>query len=293
MRRVNSFITALMIACGLAACLCACGANAPQQTPSPAQDTPRQIAQSPALPGVPETLTLPPAPEGWSDQYLAFLENNYDIFQALWPDGISGLGFIDLDLDGTPEMVVFDQGASAALGAHIFDIIDGQVLLACSGLQQAADTFGGGRCSLTDVNANFFEAFRLSRTAEGWYFWVDSSNSTMEKTWGEVIRFESGGNALVPAPVCSWSAENDPATGELISERYMAGGTEVDAAAYQQAADVYFGAEDMDYNAGGVFLWSDWDRYGVPYEGFMAMARDAVTAYVPLPEAVTRVSVQG
>ena len=38
----------------------------------------------------------------------------------------------------------------------------------------------------------------------------------------------------------------------------------------------------MDYDAAGVFLWSDMNRYDTTYDGFMAMARDAAEAYVPI-----------
>ena len=114
---------------------------------------------------VPDTLTLAPAVEGWADSYIAFLDSNYDIFAALWPDGMGGAAFMDLDLDGTPEMVLFDQGASVAMGAHIFDLIGGQVYCVSSALDSAAGAFNGSYFSSVHVNAGFFEAFRLSMTA--------------------------------------------------------------------------------------------------------------------------------
>ena len=51
---------------------------------------------------------------------------------------------------------------------------------------------------------------------------------------------------------------------------------------YEEAALVYQGGYDMGYDAKGVFLWNDMNRYDTTYEGFMAMARDAAEAYQPI-----------
>ena len=119
MRRLGVGLTAMLLVVCLAV---SCGFSAPGTAAS-------------------GTLELPQPAAGWQDSYLAFLDDCYDIFAALWPDGISGLGFIDLDLDGTPELVVFDQGASATMGVHLFDLSGDWVYCVSSELDSAAGAF--------------------------------------------------------------------------------------------------------------------------------------------------------
>ena len=123
---------------------------------------------------VPETLSLAPPAAGWADSYISFLDSSYDVFAALWPDGLGGMAFVDLDLDGTPEMLIFDQGASMTMGVHLFDLVDGTVHCVSSALDSAQNAFNGSYYSSVHVNAGFFEAFRLSRTSAGWCFWASS-----------------------------------------------------------------------------------------------------------------------
>ena len=268
MRTLRAALAAVL----LAACLTAlCGA-------SPA----RPDIQQPTG----ETLVLAPAAEGWKDGYLSFLDDCFDIFSALWPDGVSGFGFIDLDLDGTPELVVFDQGTSAAMGAHLFDLKDGWVYCVSSTLDSAAGAFDSTYLSPVDVCTNLFESFRLSRTADGWCFWVDSSNGTMETTWDEFVRFGCADGLLTPETVCYRYLEYDPASGLVADEQYNVAGEPADAAAYEAAADVYWNA-DVGYEPKGAFRWSelnDWDT--TTYDGFMALARAAADAYVPITDTV-------
>ncbi len=234
-----------------------------------------------------ETLTLSQPAAGWQDAYLSFLDSHYDTFAYLWPDGMSGVGFIDLDLDGTPEMIVFDQGASATLGAQFFDLVNGQVYCVSSVLDAADGAFDGTYMSPVDVCASFFESFRLSRTADGWCFWVDSANGTMETTWDEIVRFDCVGGVLTPASVCYRYLEFDPNSGLVVSEQYTAAGAPTDAFGYDTAAGGYMDAQDAGYDAAGVFLWNDMDRYGASHDGLMAMARDAAAAYRPIADYVT------
>ena len=166
-------------------------------------------APEPLRADAPEAVVLPTPADDWGNSYLSFMEGSYDIFSALWPEGISGVGFVDLDLDGTPEMVVFDQGASATLGAQIFDLIDGKVYCVSSTLDSAAGAFGGTHLSTAHVCTSFFESFRLSRTDSGWCFWVDSSNSTMETAWDEIVRFGNEDGVLTLESVCYRYLWND------------------------------------------------------------------------------------
>ena len=260
--------------------LCAatpCGASAPP---------PVQAA------AVPETVVLPAPAEGWADSYLRFLEGSFDIFSALWPEGISGLGFIDLDLDGTPEMVVFDQGASITLGAHLFDLVDGKVYCVSSALDSTSGAFDGTYLAPVHVCTSLFESFRLSRTAEGWCFWVDSSNGTMETTWDEFVRFDCVNGVLTPRSVCYRYLEYDPDSGLVATEQYTVNGQPADGTAFDEAANIYLEGLDAGYEAGGTFIWNgNYDT--TTYEGFTALARDAAAAYVPITDTVTLASAAG
>ena len=229
-----------------------------------------------------EKLTLPEAQEGWAESYIDFIDDNYDIFAALWPEGLTGVGFIDLDLDGTPEMVVFDLGASATMGVQMFDIVEDKVQCVSSVLEDAAGAFGDEYFSKISVCASYFEAFRLSYTDEGYCFWVDSANGTLESSWDEIIRFDCKDGVLTPVCICSRYLESDVETGLVVAERYRVADKKSDPAGYAAEAAKYTDAEDMGYDAAGVFLWSDMSRYDTTYDGLMAMARDAAKQYVPI-----------
>ena len=296
MRRMTAlFITVLMMASGL---LCACGATAaaptgPAGSPAAPPTGVPTASPEPTPTPVPETLTLPQPREDWAERYMGFLQDNRDIFTALWPEGLSGVGFIDLDLDGTPEMVVFDQGAAAAMGAQIFDMDDAGVWCVSSVSEDAEGAFGGEYFKPVSVCASFFEAFRLSRTEDGWRFWVNSANGTLETAWNEIVRFDRDGDILVPVSVGAQYLENDPQSGLVLSEEYTVAGEKSDKDGYEAAANVYLEGEDVGYEAKGLFLWNDMDGYGTGWDGFLAMARDAAAAYVPISQTVTLVSVEG
>ncbi|MGM9614786.1 MAG: SPOR domain-containing protein [Oscillospiraceae bacterium] len=288
MKRLVNFVWATVIAVAL----CGCGtAQGVEAAPVPETNTPEQTAapvetaaETPAPTASPHPTVLDPAEpaDGWSGAYLAFLDDNYDIFAALWPEGITGVGFIDLDLDGTPEMIVFDQGASATLGVQFFDYIGGKVYCVSSVQEGAAGAFDDTYFSSVSVCASFFESFRLSKTADGYCFWVTSANGTMETSWDEIIRFDCVDGVLTPVSVCTRLLESDPESGKVVAERYTVSGKTSDADGYQAAAAEYTDAEDTGHEARGVFLWNDMTRYDTTYDGLMTMAQDAVEAYVPI-----------
>lgn len=282
MRRMVSALLAAI----LAVLLCACGGGreaAPgSEPPAELVATKQPATPEPTAPPSPAVLAPPEPPAGWADSYIAFIDDNYDIFAALWPEGLTGVGFIDLDLDGTPEMVVFDQGASATLGVQLFDLVDGQVYCVSSVLDSAAGAFGDDYFSRISVCASYFEAFRLSFTGAGYTFWVSSSNGTLESSWDEIIRFDCTDGVLTPESVCGRYLESNAETGLVVTQHYTVGGEEADEAAYEEAASIYRGGQDMDYDGNGVFLWSDINRYDTTYDGFLAMARDAANAYIPI-----------
>ncbi len=280
---------ALLLAAMLCA-LCACGgqASGSAATPVPVEEaaaTPVPSATEPPAAEAESVTALPETAEGWQDAYLTFLSDNYDIFAALWPEGLSGVGFIDLDLDGTPEMLVFDLGASATLGVQLFDLVGGQVHCVSSGLDSAAGAFGEEYFTPLAICASYFDAFRLTETEEGYVFWVQSANGTLESAWDEIIRFESRDGVLVPVSVCSRYLESNVETGEVIAENYTVAGGTADAEGYARAAEPYVSGTDGGYEAVGMFLWDNMKRYDTTYDGFMAMARDAATAYMPLAQS--------
>lgn len=283
MRRLINFIWAILIAaavCGCGTAPTAAAASAPETVAKTSAATVRTL-KSAAQPR-PEVLDEVQTTGEWAEAYLSFLDDNYDIFAALWPDGITGVGFIDLDLDGTPEMVVFDQGASATLGAQFFDLRDGRVYCVSSVQENASGAFGDEFFSAVSVCTSYFEAFRLSKTEDGYCFWVSSANGTMESSWDELVRFDCVDGVLTPVSVCARYLESDPVSGQVVTERYTVLGESSDVAGYQSASAEYTDVEDTGYEAGGVFLWSDMTRYDTTYDGLMAMAQDAAEAYVPI-----------
>lgn len=287
MRRFGS----LMLALVLMLCLCACGktaepapsAPAPAAEPTAAAVTPEPTAQpAESAPAEAPEQPLPEAAAGWQESYLTFLSDNYDIFAALWPEGLSGVGFIDLDLDGTPEMLVFDLGASATMGVQLFDLVDGQVYCISSVMDSATGAFDPTYFTPVSVCASYFESFRLIRNGDDLSFWVESANGTLESTWGEIIRFDCADGVLVPVSVCSRYLESNPETGVVFREEYTVGGEVSDEESYLRAAEPYTMGEDMGYDGSGLFLWNNMKHYDTTYEGFMAMAEDAATAHTPL-----------
>lgn len=279
-------LVSVLLAAILLVLLCACGAEssaAPEAEPT--ADTVETEAPATPVPTAgpsPQSLTLPEPAEGWEDSYIRFVDDNFDIFAALWPEGLAGVGFIDLDLDGTPEMIVFDQGASATLGVQIFDLIDGTVYCVSSVLDSAAGAFGDDYFSRISVCASYFESFRLSFTPEGYCFWVSSANGTLESSWDEIVRFDSTDGVLTPESICGRYLESDAESGLVVTQHYTVGGDELDEKAYELAANTYRNGRDTGYEAHGVFLWNDMNRYDTTYDGLMAMVQDAVEAYAPI-----------
>ncbi len=274
MKRLSTILLAALLLLGMSAC----GAGAEEAS---SETRPEDTPEVAVVQESEETASLPSAETGWETAYLAFLEDNYDIFAALWPEGLSGVGFIDLDLDGTPELLVFDLGASATLGVQIFDLVDGQVYCVSSVTESAAGAFGGEHFSKISVCASYFEAFRLVEQAGERNFWVRSTNGTLESTWDELIRFDCVDGVLVPVSVCGQYMESDIETGDIVAEEYTVAGAVSDAAGYEEAAEAFEQGIDTGYEAVGMFLWDNMKRYDTTYDGFLAMAADAATAYVP------------
>lgn len=288
MRRILYTALALLVLLSL----CACGAAEPEPTAAPAVSQQMQTPEPTAEPA-PEP-TPEPTPEplfagytetdaDWAGLYRQYVEDNFDVIAALWPEGMSGVGFVDLDIDGMPEMLLFDMGASATLGLQIFDIVDGAVACVSSVNEAAAAAFGDAHFSGLSVCASYFEDFRLLENGGQVFFTVKSANGTLESCWEEQLRFGSGeGDALTLASLCRMETESDVESGTIAGEYFYAGGMECSLEEYQDAAAIVESAQDLGYEAAGLFLWNDMERYDTSLEGLLVMLEDAAAAYVPI-----------
>lgn len=291
---MKRFIHTGLILCLLLS-LCACGGPAAEPaaepTAAPAETSAAAPTESPAESPEPaggETeggalADYRPADVDWQGIYGRFLEDNFDVIAALWPDGISGVGYLDLDLDGVMEMVLFDMGASATLGAQIFDIADGDVVCVSSVNEAAAAAFGGEYFSALSVCASYFEDFRLVGEAEP-YFRVKSANGDMTSCWEEQIRFVPGepDTVLQLESLCRMESRSDVESGTVAEERFFVAGVSGSKEDYEDACAALAADRDLGYEAAGVFLWNDMERYDTSLEGLLAMAEDAAAACVPL-----------
>jgi len=281
MKRILCLLTAVIYVVMLCGCSTTYQAKmSPVETTAavtPKETTAEPAVQQSAAPSPSET------PGDWAANYTAFLEDNYDVITALWPEGLTGVGFIDLDLDGTPEMVLFDMGASATLGVQLFDYVDGKVWCVSSVQPDAAGAFGAEHMSALSVCASYFESFRLMRGNDGKpYFYVTSANGTIDSSWEEIIRFSSQDGFLTLQSVCYRDSLCNTETGLVIAETYEVGGTESTEEQYNKALSAEKAAKDLGYEAKGVFLWNDMSRYDTTCNGLLAMARDAAAAYTPI-----------
>ncbi len=270
--------------------LCACGAE--EQAPEPTAALSQDFATpSPEPTAAPTPEPRPDSPlagytateADWQSAYRQFVEDNFDVLAALWPEGMSGVGFVDLDIDGMPEMLLFDMGASASMGVQLFDIVEDAVVCVSSVNEAAAAAFGGERFQALSVCACFFEDFRLLEAGEEIFFSVRSTNASLESCWEEQLRFDRGeGDALTLSSLFRLETESDVENGTIAAEHFFASGEAVDEAVYMEAAESMGRAYDLGYEAAGLFLWNDMERYDTSLEGLLVMLEDAAAAYVPL-----------
>lgn len=234
-----------------------------------------------ALPGV--AGPLPEAVSGWAELYAAFVKKNYAALSEDCYGGVAGAGFIDLDLDGTPELVLFDSGASAYMGVQLFDLADGQVTCVSASAVAVGEDFGGAYFSRLYVDTLFFEDFRLLESPDGRrWFEVVSKNGAEDFYYNERLRFSGTDGVLTLTSVCYKRVVTDPAAGTELSADYTVGGLPADAAAYALAEqNAQAAGKDTGYDAAGVFLWTD-KSYGTDFDGLAAMLDAAAAAYVPI-----------
>lgn len=253
-------------------------AVAPAETPVPAEE-PATVS---AVPDISAVYSVDMNTD-WAGLYRQFLDDNFDVLAALWPDGMSGVGYIDLDLDGMPELVLFDMGASAALGVQLFDIVDGQVVCVSSMNEAAAAAFGDEYFSPIALSASAFEDFRLVYDGEKFWFALRSANGSVDYDWTELARFGCGENGVLTlTSLCRCETETDAETGTTLNQSYTVRGETATAEAWEAAEADYAAAVDFGYEAAGVFLWEDEEHYDPSLEGLLVMADAAAAAYQPV-----------
>ena len=215
--------------------------------------------------------------------YSSFLTANYQSLAEACYGFVAGLGFIDLDLDTVPELLVFDAGASSSMGVQFFDIVNGRVECVSASSVAVGDAFGGDYYDpRLNVNTTAFEAFRLKEGADGaLYFEVTSHNGAEDMRYSELIRFgRSGESVLTLTTLACQQTSVDPATQTELYTVYTAGDQPIDKAAYEAILAKADSAIDFGYEAGGIFLWED-KGYGQDILGFSAMLEAALDKYVP------------
>ena len=297
MRHFSIILVLSLLFVLFSSCDVAPSATKPQDTKPPSTATAEVVTPSPAnetKPPVIETDSPTPSPsetpENWKEIFGEFLETEYDRLIESFVSGIAGIGFIDLDVDGSPELIIFDSGASASMGVQIFDIIGREVECVSANIELVGETFGAGHMSRVAISANEFAAFRLMRdTAAGERLFVaDSGNGGPDFLYAELIKLGEGedGEVTVSKFLSKYEEYEESEEGgrELVSRRFEYMGEEADEERYNSLLSEYEAAcEDTGYEAHGVFLWED-VAYEKEVEGLFTMFDAAVKAYVQIPD---------
>lgn len=281
MRRFSRLLP-LILALAL---LCACsegGASLKAASPSASVAAPVSPADTEEATASPST-PAPTLPAGLDNTeqcrvYRTFLSDNYKALSDAFTGGISGIGFLDLDCDGGIEMVLFDSGASAALGAEFFDIVDGRVECVSSNLDTVGKAFGGSHLSSVVVNANRFDDFRLmeSTDATQQFFVVQSGNGARDFKYNELIKFGHDKNNVLTLESLYYKYQDTDDNGNVTNESYKVAGTSAAKPEYD-AADKTFqkSVTDMKYTAKGIFIWDSGANYETSSAGLQQMAEKA------------------
>ena len=256
---------------------------APTKTPAPAET----IAPDPE--STPEQTPKPTAaPVAWREIFEDFLRGSFSRLNELCLSGIAGVGFIDLDLDGVPELLIFDAGASASMGLQFFDIIEEDVFCVSANIEKLGEEFGGKYFDKDFVNANFFEDFRYYKSTETGeaFFLVVSSNGAEDFSYSRLVRFTGDGGILGLESLFfkyesfEFSSESDGF--ERSGADYLVGGNAVSSEEYEQALSAFMEKlEDQGYSAAGEFVWGVKD-YSGSLEEFMSLVVSAAEKYVPV-----------
>ncbi len=283
-------IRCILIAVLLVSLLCSCGSEGLISASSSPSDSASGTANT-SQTDIPEITAAPSASPSHSipqldnkprfNLFLAFLSDNYQELSDAFFGGISGIGFIDLDLDGGVEMLIFDAGASAAMGVQFFDIVDGKVECVSANMEEVGRTFGGENFSSVVVNANHFSDFCLmqdKKTSEK-FFIVESGNGAADFSYSELIRFGNDHGVLTLDSLMYKHEDYDLDTGALKDESFKLAGKSSDKDEYGAAYRKVFGSTDkLSYTAMGAFLWER-ENYSNGKDGLVAMANAAQTLY--------------
>ena len=282
-------ITALALAALMLLGLAACGKEAPAAETPP----PTLVEAAPAAPETPEPTetpvpTLPPVEQrpqedptasGWADLYRRFLNDNFTTLSSTCAVYLAGVGFVDLDLDTVPELLVFDAGVGSTMGVQFFDIIDGQVECISAASPDVGTAFGGEHFDARHyVNTNQFTNFRLKEAADGsLYFAVNSFNGSEELQYSEYFRFGQENGVLKLESVCYRQSGMDPETMAPTYTVYSVDDTTLTEAEYNARMQLEETAADLGYDATGLFR----DNYSPDLQGFTELVEDAIALYVP------------
>lgn len=264
--------------------LCSCGSTGASVSSaiSPASSAKPSGTSSPAASPSPSP-SIKPSPDINVERktfFREFLSDNYQKLSDDFPGGISGIGFIDLDLDGGMEMIIFDAGASAAMGAQFFDIVGGKVECVSANMDAIGKDFGGSHISKVAVNANYFDDFRLmkDKSTGKKFFVVKSGNGAADFSYSELVKFGSNNGILTLESLMYKYDNTDTDTGKVTSSSYKVGGKSASAADYNAADKAFSSAnEDTGFTAKGAFVWSG--EYGSGQAGLLAMADEALSEY--------------
>lgn len=232
-----------------------------------------------ALPAPSQTIVVDNKARG--EVFRTFLSDNYQKLSEAFFGGISGIGFIDLDMDGGIEMLIFDVGASAAMGLQFFDIVDGKVECVSANMDAVGTSFGGKHFSKVIVTANNFEAFRLmeDNTTHEKFFTVSSCNGAADFSYSELIRFGNDNGVLTLTSLLYLYQEFDIDSGAVIGESYKVYGKDSGREQYSIAYEKIFSEiSDTSYKAKGVFL-SESKDYENGLDGLLAMADKSLSLF--------------
>lgn len=287
MKKLLSILLALLLLSALCACT---GQNDPSQ-----DETPGNSVSDPTDKNDPATdendtaddpddeSDLPAVVSNWEEIYTAFLSDNYSELIDACGIGFAGVGFLDLDLDGTPELLLFDNGTSSSMGVQFFDIVDGSVTCVSARISAIAQAFGGEHLSDEVVSTKYFKNFRLMQNRETGeqFFCIESVNGAMNFHFKEMLRFTGENGVLSLESLFHSYVVYGAESTSIISEEYSVDGQTADADAYQAAADAFAAAyTDTEYNAVGVFTWDG--AYPNTRDGLLAMAADAADLVTPV-----------
>ena len=288
MKKLLSILLALMLLFALCACT---GQNDPAQdkipdnTVSDQNDKTDHKAEEDDAPENPndEDDVLPPSVSNWEEIYTGFLSENYTRLVDACGIGFAGIGFIDLDLDGMPEMLLFDNGTSSSMGVQFFDIVDGAVTCVSANIEAIGQAFGGEYLCNEVVNTKYFKNFRLmlNNDTGKQYFCIESANGAMNFQFKEMIRFSGEKGILsLESLFHSYIVYGGEST-NIISEEYSVDGQTADADTYQAAADAFNTVNtDTQYSASGVFTWDG--AYPNTRDGLLSMAAAAANLFKPI-----------